>query len=234
MPKIQQNSIGARIRYARESARLGQQELADKLEYSKRQFIKFEKNEIRPKAAILNKVAQICNVTESWLLTGQDSESGDFLTAPLTSHQENKSPLKGESGGDYIGVPMSSGEISAGGGLEADNRFDFKLFFHKEWLAKKGDPANMSMIRVSGNSMEPTVQHGDVALINHAISHIDTPGAIYAISVDGQVSLKRLQAISKTGQIKVISDNKDYDVDYVEPGKVTINGKALWVGRELR
>ena len=118
---------------------------------------------------------------------------------------------------NYIGIPMSNGEISAGLGLEADNRFDFKLQFHKDWLASKGNSDDMSMIRVSGNSMEPTIQHGDVALINHAINHIDTPGAIYAISVDGQVSLKRLQAISETGKIKVISDNKDYDVDYVDP-----------------
>lgn len=147
---------------------------------------------------------------------------------------EASGPLNEPSDGDYVGIPISNGEISAGGGLEPDNSFNFKLLFRRDWLSRKGSPADMSMIRVSGNSMEPTIQHGDVALIHHTINYIDAPGAIYAISVDGQISLKRLQLVNQTGQIKIISDNKDYDVDYADPEILVINGKALWVGRELR
>lgn len=165
----------------------------------------------------------------SSILSGDGTASDSLAQLASIKYLNTKTNNSSEK---YIGIPVSEGEISAEPGLEADHRFNFKIQFRKDWLEKKGDPSNMSMIRVSGNSMEPTIQHGDIALINHAVNHIDTPGAIYAITINDQVSLKRLQFISEREKIKIISDNKDYDVDYVNPKDMFINGKALWIGRE--
>ena len=210
-------------RKVRLSLDLGQKEFAAKLGVGAGYVSEIESGKKEPSHTLAELFRYIYQEASGPISTNLGGEA--FITNP--DNLEDPS-------GDYVGIPLSNGEISAGGGLEPCNSFDFKLFFHKEWLARKGNADDMSMIRVSGNSMEPTVQHGDVALINHAVNHIDTPGAIYAIAVDGQVSLKRLQLVNKTGEIKIISDNKDYDVDYVDPENVNINGKALWVGRELR
>ena len=210
-----------------------QQQIADIVGITQSAVADAKKRGSFPKAWAVD-IGKACTRSIDWILTGSSPELAHKPGKTTHSPGDEENGLGEELEGGYFAVPMSNGEISAGGGMEPNNSFDFKLLFKEDWLAKKGDPTNMSMIRVSGNSMEPTVQHGDVALINHAVNHIDTPGAIYAIAVDGQISLKRLQMIKKTGQIKVISDNKDYDVDYVDPESVVINGKALWVGRELR
>lgn len=57
MKKVETNSIGYRIRQARERARTSQEELAKMLDVSKRTLIGWEKNERNPKDAMLQLIA---------------------------------------------------------------------------------------------------------------------------------------------------------------------------------
>lgn len=57
MKKVETNSIGYRIRQARERARISQEELAKMLDVSKRTLIGWEKNERNPKDAMLQLIA---------------------------------------------------------------------------------------------------------------------------------------------------------------------------------
>ena len=53
-------------------------------------------------------------------------------------------------------------------------------------------------------------------------------GAIY-----DQIMIKRLEWIRGTQTVKIISDNKRYDPIEMAAGKIKINGKVIWFGREL-
>ena len=57
MKKVETNSIGYRIRQARDKARISQDDLSKRLGVSKRTLISWEKNERNPKDAMLQLIA---------------------------------------------------------------------------------------------------------------------------------------------------------------------------------
>jgi phage repressor protein C with HTH and peptisase S24 domain len=72
---------------------------------------------------------------------------------------------------------------------------DIKIAFRRDWIKKKGSPGNMSLIKVSGDSMQSTLLSGDIVLVDHGHNYIDPQGGIYAIAVDGEIMIKRVQPI---------------------------------------
>jgi len=104
--------------------------------------------------------------------------------------------------------------------------------FKREWILRKGDPKQMSLIRVRGDSMAPTLLEGDIVLINHAVREI-YDGYIYAINIDEEVIIKRIFKNLSTNKIKIKSDNPDYEIFVIEKERVNINGLAVWYAREL-
>jgi phage repressor protein C with HTH and peptisase S24 domain len=135
--------------------------------------------------------------------------------------------------GEFVFIKQVNGNISAGGGLQPDNSADICLAFRKEWFRQKGDPQNMSLIKVSGDSMEPTLLSGDVVLIDHSRNTIASQDGIYAISIDHEILIKRLHLLYEDSKILVISDNKQYPPQEINPDKITINGKVIWYAREI-
>jgi phage repressor protein C with HTH and peptisase S24 domain len=91
----------------------------------------------------------------------------------------------------------------------------------------------MSLIRVSGDSMEPTLLSGDLVLVDHGRQHIDPQGGIYAISMDHEIMIKRIQILYYKKVLKIISDNNKYEPFEAAADQVNINGKVIWYGREL-
>lgn len=158
-------------------------------------------------------------INPSWLLTGE----GEMFRS-----QESKQPPAND---DYVLIPLFSGFISAGKGTIADDTIETYLSFRKDWIKRKGTPENMSLIRVSGDSMEPTLSTNDIVLIDHSRKNIVKNG-IYAIRIDDEIILKRLQPISKN-IIQVISDNPKYPPYTIPPSELDIIGKALWYAHEI-
>jgi phage repressor protein C with HTH and peptisase S24 domain len=120
--------------------------------------------------------------------------------------------------------------ISAGTGTLPDASQEDLYFFRKDWINRKGNPDTMSLIRVSGDSMEPTLSKGDIVLVDHSRKHINDFG-IYAICVDDSIMIKRLQPFGK--KVMIISDNQKYPALEVHAADITVNGKALWYAHDL-
>lgn len=165
-----------------------------------------------------------------WVLTGE----GKKLTK-----QDHHSSAKGEAESEvnhddnFVTIPRFSDKISAGGGLIPVNEVEIKVAFRRDWIQKKGDPEKMSLIAVSGDSMEPTLMTGDLVLINHGHNHLDPQGGIYAIALDDVILIKRLQILYPTGKVRIISDNSKYDSFDLSQEEVRINGRVIWFGREI-
>jgi phage repressor protein C with HTH and peptisase S24 domain len=51
----------------------------------------------------------------------------------------------------------------------------------------------MSLIRVDGDSTEPTLLSGDLILVDHGRNYLDPHGGLYAISIDHSLMIKRVQ-----------------------------------------
>ena len=81
--------------------------------------------------------------------------------------------------------------------------------------------------------MEPTLFSGDLVLVDHAKTSVAPQGGIYAISIDHEIMIKRIQVLFNEGKLRIISDNKQYDPIEATPDQVRINGKVIWFGRDL-
>jgi len=137
-----------------------------------------------------------------------------------------------EADDDFVLIPHLSGKISAGVGLAPENEIHVRVAFRKDWIKKKGSPEQMSLIKVKGDSMEPTLSSGDMILVDHSRNTIDPQGGIYAIVIDDMIMIKRLHVLG-TNRIRIVSDNPHYEPIETTADDLKINGKVLWFCREL-
>lgn len=94
----------------------------------------------------------------------------------------------------------------------------------------------MVLMRVTGNSMEPDIRHGDVVLIDQSQT---TPVAcgLFAVSIELVVYIKLLDTVPEKLILK--SANPSYPPLEVDTrgdlaDGVRIIGRALWLGREIQ
>ncbi|MEA3065572.1 MAG: hypothetical protein QOJ27_2024 [Sphingomonadales bacterium] len=144
-------------------------------------------------------------------------------------------------GGDdgLVSVPRLDVQASAGpGALDAEEKRLGRIGFDSAWLRRLGlgggAPGRLSVIRVDGDSMSPTLSDGDEILVDRE----DGPGrlrdGIYVLRVEGTLVVKRL-AVGPGGRLSVRSDNEAYPGwPDLEPGAVDVVGRVVWVGRRLR
>ncbi|KAF5030304.1 putative HTH-type transcriptional regulator [anaerobic digester metagenome] len=131
-------------------------------------------------------------------------------------------------------MPKVRARLSAGGGsFETEGEVEALYPFRREWLRRKGNPANMVLMDVVGNSMEPEIRHGDMVLIDQAQTAIVAHG-IYAVGVEDTVLVKRVE--KRPGELVLLSDNRDY-APIVLSGDaldaLRVIGRVLWIGREV-
>lgn len=96
-------------------------------------------------------------------------------------------------------------------------------------LGVRADAA--SMIRVEGESMEPTLSDGDEILVDRDRREVRGKGAIFVIRLDGTLMVKRLRIA--LGGIEVVSDNPDWPVRLCRPSELEVIGRVAWLGRAL-
>lgn len=139
----------------------------------------------------------------------------------------------------YVAVPLYNDVRAAAGhgALVEHENADDALMFKEDWLrfelgAKASD---LCLIRVSGDSMEPTLRGGDVILVNQQITRPDREG-IYILRMGEMLLVKRLQAVPG-GNLRVISDNAAFDswvISLADLGvEIAIIGRVVWSGRKM-
>lgn len=87
-------------------------------------------------------------------------------------------------------------------------------------------PNEIKMIRVSGDSMQPTLKGGDWVLVDVTRNTPDSDG-MFLIRTSGGLAVKRLQA-GLTDEIIVKSDNPAYDNLTAKVGEIKIIGKVIY------
>jgi phage repressor protein C with HTH and peptisase S24 domain len=139
--------------------------------------------------------------------------------------------------GELVPVMQSPVRASAGpGSIPGEERTRPYFAFDPRWLkALTGSPASkLSLIRVEGDSMAPTLSAGDDILVDLADGPERLRDGIYVLRVDGTLLVKRL-AIHPVGRrVTVQSDNPAYgDLPDCSLDEIECVGRVIWTGRKI-
>lgn len=128
-------------------------------------------------------------------------------------------------------VPVALREVDAAAGFGVEvfgEEIERFLTFDREWLQRKSlDHTELQLIRVKGDSMEPTLRDRDVILIDTRPAEM-LPGHIYVVRRDNDLVVKR--AGREGDAIQLTSDNPAYPpMKVLEDG--TLIGRVAWSAR---
>lgn len=133
-----------------------------------------------------------------------------------------------------VTIPRIAIGASAGpGGVAEIEERDRPIAFDDGMLRDLGAGRRtaLSIIRVAGDSMEPTLRNGDDILVDRDAIEIRT-GGIYVLRLDDLLMVKRL--LRDQRGLVVHSDNPAHpEVVGFDPGTLQVIGRVLWCGRKL-
>ncbi|WP_184095545.1 S24 family peptidase [Sphingopyxis panaciterrulae] len=140
-------------------------------------------------------------------------------------------------GRDMVLVPKLAIGASAGAGASIDGEpVEGAVAFDPKWLRDLGaDPRALSIIRVAGDSMAPTLSDGDDILVDGGDAAGRLRDGIYVLRMDDGLMVKRIARAPGPGRIAVISDNPQYrSWDDLPMAAVQLVGRVVWTGRRVR
>ena len=138
---------------------------------------------------------------------------------------------------DLVNIKRHPVRASAGpGAIVSEGRGKPYFGFDERWLkALTSTPAgSLSIVRVEGDSMSPTLNDGDDILVDLGDCGERLRDGIYVLRVDDALVVKRL-ALSPMGRrVTVQSDNPAYP-DWPDCGLDEIHciGRVIWSGRKV-
>ncbi|MEM6256405.1 MAG: S24 family peptidase [Cyanobacteria bacterium P01_D01_bin.156] len=113
------------------------------------------------------------------------------------------------------------------------------LAFEADWLKAQFPTSfeNLLLTQVKDESMEPTLNVGDLILVDTNIRDLDAiDHGVYLLKLGDRLLIKRLQYwVDNT--LQVLSDNPAYETFSIElsdrPSSLSIMGKVVWIGHKL-
>jgi len=185
-------------------------DIAGLLDISQMNFATMKKRNKIPYEELLEFCARR-SIAINWLLFGQSPES-----------------LVESTNRFYMVRYFSDIQASAGGGGLGENEESIELMLEDNFVAALGgekELRNIEALNVSGDSMEPTFSYGDMIFINRSKVDIGR-GGVFTINSEAGLFIKRLQK-RIDGKIDVISDNKEYEKQTLEPHELTVIGRVV-------
>jgi len=136
-----------------------------------------------------------------------------------------------------VAVNRTAVRASAGPGAIVSEEAGRPYFaFDERWLkALTGSPSDkLSIIRVEGDSMAPTLNPGDDILVDLADCEERLRDGVYVLRIDDALVVKRIALHPIGGRVTVQSDNPAYpDWPDCDLGNLNCIGRVIWAGRKL-
>lgn len=220
------------------------EDISDKINMSYMGLSKiFAKNGF-PKAETLLLIQEKTGCNLNWLLTGQGEP---YLNAaspkPVRAEEQPaQAPITDTLGcpvelNDFVFIPRYDVKAAAGAGESIDNNTpQFTMAFRSYWIKNyiNTSPENLSVIEVTGDSMEGLLNERDTILVNHAKNQAGN--GIYVLRIGNDLIVKRTQTLPNK-RLLISSANEAYapfELDLNDPGSdVQIIGKVEWLGRRI-
>ena len=127
--------------------------------------------------------------------------------------------------------------VSAGPGAVVTEELGKPYFaFDERWLKAltPSGPSKLSIVRVEGDSMAPTLNAGDDILVDLGDSVERLRDGIYVLRIDDALVVKRLALNPTARRVTVQSDNPAYP-DWPDCSLADIKpiGRVIWSGRRI-
>lgn len=149
----------------------------------------------------------------------------------LREAQENsyvKTPKRRDEA-EWVEVPRLDLGAAAGAGRVPGGEAAFDTFrFSRRWLEEQGlARAELSAIRVEGDSMEPLLNDGDEILVDRAPRAFRD--GIHVVRLGDTLMVKRVASAGQ-GRVALLSQNFAYPPVEVAAEEVVIIGRVVWKG----
>ena len=200
------------LRKLRRERKLSQGALAAELQITQQAVGKWETGRSQPDAAMLRRIADLFGVSTDLLLAGSQPAAGRVLS--YTAPTEHPIPVVGT-------VRAGFGALA----LEEDCGVEY---------ARVKDPENYFYLIVRGNSMEPRIQDGDLALVHRQSTLEDGDLGVIVFGDEGEGTLKKF--IRRGNAVVLQPFNPDYqpqvlvgeDLDRLYIAGKVVETKAKW------
>jgi len=209
-----------------------------------------------PKPEALRKIAEVTGVDARWLLTGEGGmlETSPKVTtkpAPAQSQTDASDEIPEDANGASV-IPFQRQDspkpptikyynvaASAGGGRTALYEPPGEDLDVAELVSNLLglDIEDVFLSPIYGDSMLPTLTHGDIAVINRRDVGLDN-GRIYVLSYDGEVYVKRAQWHEDGDYLLLLSDNDQSRFPPIKVAgdefhQITTLGRVVWIWRSV-
>ena len=204
-------TLGSRLQHTLNLNGLTQEYVANAVGVSQTAISDIVKGKTKRPRNILD-IAKVLGVSPDWLMTGT-GEQPSFSQAVenIDTEEEEKHQLRVE----VLDVYASAGN---GSFLTGDLAGDIcAIEFENEYFMQSFQRANekgLAIINVTGDSMEPTLQNGDLLYVDVRKNYYCGDG-IYVFSLGDTLYVKRLQLTGN--KLLIHSDNKFYDTWDIHP-----------------
>jgi len=146
-------------------------------------------------------------------------------------------PDEQEPANALVAVPRSAVRASAGpGALVQEGEGHAYFGFDERWLKSlTGSPAGkLSIVRVEGDSMAPTLNAGDDILVDGGDAGGRLRDGIYVIRAEDVLVVKRLALHPFGRTVTLQSDNPAYpDWPNCDLDSIHFIGRVIWAGRKI-
>lgn len=169
----------------------------------------------------LHKIARELRTTPAYL-TGETDDPNDGVPLPVPT-----ADVAEELG--LVPVKEVNLALGMGGGyLDASDMEEVVRYFPQHWLRQFTDapPEKLVFARPRGDSMKPTIDDGDILLIDLRQNRINDQDRIWAIAVADIGMIKRIWA-NPDGSYKIKSDNPNVDPETAVDGEMFVLGQVV-------
>lgn len=146
-------------------------------------------------------------------------------------------PRQPEPSKDLIAIPRFDIRASAGPGAFTEGEIPTAhLGFDERFLRQlcNARPSDLSIIKVRGDSMFPTLADGDDIMVDRSTGGTRLQDGIYVMRRDDVLTVKRIAVHPGSRRVTISSDNSSYpswpDCD---PDAVDVVGRVVWAGRKI-
>jgi len=214
--------IGSKIRQVREEKGLSRKAFGELVGISEPKVQAIEIGKQRVDHETLALVTRSLGIDANWLLSENDENQGKVSHTPT--------PPPNDPSGEFVAIPRFDVEASAGFGslVEAEVGSGYYAY-NRAFLERRGlNEDHLSVISVSGDSMEPELSDRDLILIATDQKE-PRNGFMFAVYYDGQLFVKRVQRLPGN-RLHLISANERYPpiiVDLETTSDVRLVGRVV-------
>nr|DAI68093.1 MAG TPA: Repressor protein CI [Caudoviricetes sp.] len=216
--------IGDKIRQIRKANKMTLSELALRVESDVGNLSRLERGMQGYSDGLIHKIAEALSVPVSELFSSNDADD------TVDSYSVSSIMKKGRK--DVYRIDVL--DVSASAGAGSPSKDVVEVIRSIEYVPDQArvifgnrPESSVKLINVRGDSMEGTIEPGDLIFVDVAVSSFDGDG-IYVFDFNGDMFVKRLQKVKS--ELIVISDNpryREWSISEEEMHMLNVAGRVM-------